>query len=387
MKWIIALILIVIVGAIMGPIASGHAGYVLVQFAGFAIETTVVGLFVLAIITAVVLSLVVSLIRKVLNRTRQGKNWFSSRSKRKAQHTVQEGIRKLLDEQPGKATEYFTKAYKKSPDSTVAALAALAACLNKDVGKATFWQSEAGGFYAQSDTLLQLLAIEQTVKRDPAKADQMMQELLDNAAPSDKALKLAYQVFKASGNWSQLKTLLPDLRQVDDLRPAEFGRLEYQIYLERFVSEGRRASEILHNEWRGLTTKERTDSTVRLSYAAALTHLGDHEIAAKVVLKGLQRGDLEPASVNSLHLFNAKSDKLVAFVQNQLKQNPEHRDYLYALAHIAMDNKDFSLAQRALMKLTEVEPSNEAYRLLGDAYHALGDSQLAANAYKEALAH
>jgi HemY protein len=106
-----------------------------------------------------------------------------------------------------------------------------------------------------------------------------------------------------------------------------------------------------------------------------------------VILKGLKRGDLEPAAVNSLHLFNAKSEKLLEFVQAQLKQNPESRDYLYALAQIAMDNQDFSLAQRALKKLAEIEPGSHVYRLLGDAYHALGDSQLAANAYKEALAH
>jgi len=220
-----------------------------------------------------------------------------------------------------------------------------------------------------------------------AEADRKIQSLLKTKPHTANVLKLAYRVFSASGNWQQLKDLLPELRQVTDLAPAEFERLEYQVYFERFVAEGRKSNEMLYNEWRSLPSKQRADATVRLSYAAALKHLGDHEISARVILKGLKRGELEPAAVNSLHLFNAKSEKLLEFVQAQLKQNPESRDYLYALAQIAMDNQDFSLAQRALKKLAEIEPSSHVYRLLGDAYHALGDSQLAANAYKEALAH
>jgi|TARA_R100001440_G_scaffold75732_1_gene103789 HemY protein len=387
MKWIIALVVIIILGAIIGPMASGNAGYVLVQFAGVAIETTVVGLFVVTVVAVAVLAVVWSLLRRLLSKTRQGRKWLANRSERKAQTMYQQGIRELLNDEPNKAAESFAKAYKKAPDNNLAALTAATACLDKDAGKATYWQEEAGSFYENSDTLLQLVVIEQQVKVNPAEADRKIQSLLKTKPHTANVLKLAYRVFSASGNWQQLKDLLPELRQVTDLAPAEFERLEYQVYFERFVAEGRKSNEMLYNEWRSLPSKQRADATVRLSYAAALKHLGDHEISARVILKGLKRGDLEPAAVNSLHLFNAKSEKLLEFVQAQLKQNPESRDYLYALAQIAMDNQDFSLAQRALKKLAEIEPSSHVYRLLGDAYHALGDSQLAANAYKEALAH
>ena len=387
MKWIIALVVIIILGAIIGPMASGNAGYVLVQFAGVAIETTVVGLFVVTVVAVAVLAVVWSLLRRLLSKTRQGRKWLANRSERKAQTMYQQGIRELLNDEPNKAAESFAKAYKKAPDNNLAALTAATACLDKDAGKATYWQEEAGSFYENSDTLLQLVVIEQQVKVNPAEADRKIQSLLKTKPHTANVLKLAYRVFSASGNWQQLKDLLPELRQVTDLAPAEFERLEYQVYFERFVAEGRKSNEMLYNEWRSLPSKQRADATVRLSYAAALKHLGDHEISARVILKGLKRGDLEPAAVNSLHLFNAKSEKLLEFVQAQLKQNPESRDYLYALAQIAMDNQDFSLAQRALKKLAEIEPGSHVYRLLGDAYHALGDSQLAANAYKEALAH
>ncbi|WP_286844537.1 heme biosynthesis HemY N-terminal domain-containing protein, partial [Idiomarina sp. UBA4206] len=326
MKWIIALVVIIILGAIIGPMASGNAGYVLVQFAGVAIETTVVGLFVVTVVAVAVLAVVWSLLRRLLSKTRQGRKWLANRSERKAQTMYQQGIRELLNDEPNKAAESFAKAYKKAPDNNLAALTAATACLDKDAGKATYWQEEAGSFYENSDTLLQLVVIEQQVRVNPAEADRKIQSLLKTKPHTANVLKLAYRVFSASGNWQQLKDLLPELRQVTDLAPAEFERLEYQVYFERFVAEGRKSNEMLYNEWRSLPSKQRADATVRLSYAAALKHLGDHEISARVILKGLKRGDLEPAAVNSLHLFNAKSEKLLEFVQAQLKQNPESRD-------------------------------------------------------------
>ncbi len=96
MKWIIALVVIIILGAIIGPMASGNAGYVLVQFAGVAIETTVVGLFVVTVVAVAVLAVVWSLLRRLLSKTRQGRRWLANRSERKAQTMYQQGIRELL---------------------------------------------------------------------------------------------------------------------------------------------------------------------------------------------------------------------------------------------------------------------------------------------------
>ena len=53
---------------------------------------------------------------------------------------------------------------------------------------------------------------------------------------------------------------------------------------------------------------------------------------------------------------------------------------------LAYDSKDYSLAQRALKKLVDKDATASDYQLLGDIYQSLGDSQLAANAYKKALA-
>lgn len=386
MKWLIALVVLLIVGAILGPTASGNAGYVLIQFAGWSIEATVVGLGVALVAIALITTVVVSILRRVFNKTQKGAAWFSNRSDRKAKQLYNDGIRSLLDDSPEDASLKFSAAYKKRGTQETAAMAALAACLAKDVGKAQYWHDEAGNFVKDADTLLNILKVSQQVSDDPHNADKAVQDLLNKHPDSAHVAFLAKTAFKASGNYKALKDLLPKLKQHSELSPADFERLEYDVYFDYFVSVGRNGNDALKDAWQGLPSKQRSDATIRLAYAAALKHLGEQELSAKVILKGLKREDIHPAGVNALKLFNGKHGKLVEFVQEKLKQNPDDKDYLYAFALIAIDNQDYSLAQRALKKLVDIQPNDKAYRLLGDAYYALGDSQLAANAYKQALA-
>lgn len=386
MRWLIALVVLLIVGAILGPTASGNAGYVLIQFAGWSIEATVVGLIVAIITIAVVATVVLSVLRRLFNKTQKGAAWFSKRSDRKAKQLYEEGLRLLLDDSAEDATLKLSSSYKKRALPETAAVAALASCISKDLGKAQYWHEEAARFIKGSETLLDTLKVSQQITEDPATAGKAAQKLLGKHPDSAHVVFVAKNAFKASGNYKALKDLLPKLKQHSDLSPAEFERLEYDVYFDYFVSNGRNGNDALKHIWQELPGKQRYDATIRLAYASALRHLGESELSAKVILKGLRKDSLHPGSVNALTLFNGKFEKLVEFVQEKLKNNPDDKDYLYAFALIAIDNQDYSLAQRALKKLVDIQPSARAYRLLGDAYYALGDSQLAANTYKQALA-
>ena len=69
-----------------------------------------------------------------------------------------------------------------------------------------------------------------------------------------------------------------------------------------------------------------------------------------------------------------------------LEAQTNDSQYIRALAVLALGNKDYSLAQRALKKLSDLNACNkDDYIRMGDAYAALGDNRLAANAYKQAL--
>lgn len=188
------------------------------------------------------------------------------------------------------------------------------------------------------------------------------------------------------GDWQFLGEKIDHFEALESHANKPKGDLKLRVYQQLFIAEGRKGKDRLHDYWRSLSRSERADERIRLAYAKALQHLGDNESCAKVVYKGLKRGQLAIEQVVNNKALCASYTKLLEFVQDALKRNPDHSGYIRALALLAVDSKDYSLAQRALRKLIDSQATAEDYKLLGDVYNALGDSQLAANAYQKALA-
>ena len=386
MKWLIIVFLLLVVGAILGPISSGNAGYVLVQFAGWSVETSVIALCIMAVVLFVVISLVLTLINAFFSRTKKGSQWFGKRRNAKAQRLLHEAELRLLQQDYLPALQAFEKAYKANTDASTAAFAAYAAQQCGELGKSEFWRSQAGKAFEKADGVIQLKYIDSIKAKDPDAAARRLEQLLAEQPHYPQPWILAIEVYGANHQWKRLIELLPDIERYSGKSASTLEALKKDIYFNRFVDEGRKGSDALYTFWRSLDKNHRAQNWVRLSYARALKHMNQKEACAKVLYKGLKRGDLTIAEVNDADLLCADYSKLIEFVQETLKRNPNHSDYIRALAQLAYDNKDYSLAQRALKKLVDSEASRADYKLLGDVYNSLGDGQLAANAYKKALA-
>lgn len=386
MKWLIIVFALLVAGAILGPISSGNAGYVLVQFAGWSLETSVIALAIIMIVVAVAISLIYALFRAIASKTKKGGQWFSKRREGKAERLLEQGQLALLQQDYLAALQAFEQAHKQQPSTLFAALASYAAQQCGELGKSEFWRAQAGKAYEEADRVIQIKYIESIKNKEPDVAVKRLDALLAAGLADAATLRLAAELYKATGQWQALLELLPKLQQAGLYSADEFEELKSRVYQKRFIEEGKKGDNGLYDYWRALDKSYRSDATVRLSYAAALTHFNKKEACAKVIYKGLKRGELSIEQVNRSHVLTASYPKLVEYIQDALKRNPQHTGYIRALAQLAYDSKDYSLAQRALKKLVDSEARTEDYKLLGDIYNALGDTQLAANAYKKALA-
>lgn len=386
MKWLILVFALLVAGAILGPISSGNAGYVLVQFAGWSIETSVIALFILTVIAVVVISLCVGLVKAIMRRGRAGGQWFGKRRSASASRELERAQVGLLNHDYLKALQAFEKAYKYTKEPGTAALAAYAAQQCNELGKSEFWRSQAGKVFEQADTVIKIKYIESIKSQQPNLALTKLDELIKQNPDSALPWQLVIELYSANNQWQRLIELLPAIASKIDGDAPQISALEYQVYYQQFVSEGKKTGEALYNFWRSLTKSQRATTQVRLAYARALKDLNKKEVCGKVIYKGLKRGELTINEVNDKHVLCASYPKLVEYVQEALKRNAQHKGYIRALAALAYDSKDYSLAQRALKKLTESETTGSDYKMLGDVYHALGNTQLAANAYKKALA-
>lgn len=382
MKWLIVVLVILIAGAILGPISSGNAGYVLVQFAGWSMETSVIALILITLVTVLLISVVVALIKSLVGRGKAGGQWFSKRRDLKAAEWLQQGQVALLEQDYQAALKAFEAAYKKQASAVIAAMASYAAQRTGEAGKSEFWRSEAGERFEQADRVLQLQHIRSLATRDANAASQELGAWLKQHPHDEEGWQLAIRLAPEANAW---QFLADNLTYVDKYADnAE--QFKQTIYFQLFLLRGRQGNDTLYDYWRSLNRSQRGEAFIRLAYARALKHLGQREACAKVVYKGLKRGELGIEEATDANVLCAADEKLLAFVQETLKRNPEHNGFIRALAILAIDSKDYSLAQRALKKLVEKQPNPRDYKYLGDVYNALGDSQLAANAYQKALA-
>ncbi|HAD47817.1 MAG: hypothetical protein CMF19_01130 [Idiomarinaceae bacterium] len=386
MKWLIVVFILLVAGAILGPVSSGNAGYVLLQFAGWSVETSVIALFIITVTTVVVVSLVVSLIRFVLRRGKSGGRWFGKRRNAKASRAFKEGQLALLDLNYLTALQCFEKAYKRNKEPAFAALASYSAQQQGELGKAEFWRSQAGKEFEQADQALTLKYIDSIKTSHPTKALSLLEAVLNQKPSSAYPWLLAIDLFKANELWQRLIDVLPALKSNTELSETAINEIKFEAFRRQFLVERKVSADALYNYWRALDKSSRADSTIRLAYAAALKQVGDKQACAKVIYKGLKRGDVSVEEATNSDVLCANYPKLVEFVQEALKRNAQHSGYIRALAMLAYDSKDYSLAQRALKKLVDKDATASDYQLLGDIYQSLGDSQLAANAYKKALA-
>jgi len=144
MKWWVYVLVVLIAGAILGPISAGNAGYLLINFAGYTIESTVIGLVVFLVIAILAFSIVIAAIRALLGKTRAGSQWFSRRKAKKLKQRERRAILAMLKHDYTSALVDFELLYKQQRSENLAALLAFTADRAGEPGKAKYWLDTAG---------------------------------------------------------------------------------------------------------------------------------------------------------------------------------------------------------------------------------------------------
>ncbi|EKE80598.1 heme biosynthesis HemY N-terminal domain-containing protein [Idiomarina xiamenensis] len=380
-------VLIIIAGLVIGPLWAGNTGYVLIEMAGWQIETSVVGAAIVVAVAIVLIWLLDWLISKLVRRGRMGSRWLRQRRQRKAQTAYQDGLTALLENDYDTAQQRFAQAYKVKARSEFAALAGFAAQHQGDSEAARRWRDKLSNFQRPNEYSLRVSEISQLSKSQPEAARQQLLALLSESPKHRGALALAPQVLSETEAWHDLYELLPAIEREKALPEDQLQPLRYQVLLQLFLNKGRQGNATLASFWHQLDKRERRDAGVRLAYAQALHHLGEDVIAAKVIYRGLKRGDMSLYQVLKADLLVVSNDDIVNYVQEGLRKTPDDGVYLQALGQMALQSGDYSLAQRALKSAAEKSPSARVYRQLGQAYEALGDPQLALSAYQKAMSY
>lgn len=197
--------------------------------------------------------------------------------------------------------------------------------------------------------------------------------LLDTAYMKSEEWTLAWK------NLSDLRNQLSEESYQEKRKLYARGMLQDTSALESF--------EQLQNAWKSLPSDIRSDKAMLLQYANSLVENGHAEQAEKALAAELkQHNDLELLQAYS-QLRGIDFAKALKTLESLQAQFPDNAVYLYCLALLAYRSEDFEKAGQYAESSLKLQPSAEAFALLGRILEARKQPEAALIAYRQGVSN
>lgn len=284
------IMLVIAAGAMLiGPIASGHKGYVLISMAQWTIEMSVVSLVISLLVLFFSFLALEWLIRKVLRISNNSAVWLSSRKQRKALQLTSDGMLALAAQDWRNAEKLLSKSARNSHTPELNYLVAAEAAKQQGKSKQTeAYVAQIGD--AASNTLAIALTKAQLADDDTSRraAKEELEQWHKKQPKQATLLTQLARLYLELKLWSDWLELLPSLRKYTQLPPEELDAQELNCYQHLFVQLGQQSSEDLELFWQKQDKAHKRNPELVASYCLALQQQG-REPEAQALLEQMLR--------------------------------------------------------------------------------------------------
>jgi HemY protein len=381
MRFGVAAVLAILLGAFLAHFLLADRGYVLINFRGYVIEMSVPGLVILLVLSYL-------FVRALVGVAEAPRRWRAARSQRQLERRDSDltaGLTQLIEGNWARSERLLTQGLKHA-DAPLAnyLLAAHAAQLQGAVDRRDQWLTLAQGLSADGATSALLTRAElQLTAGDAAAAVETLQALERDKPDQPAAAALLARAYRALGDRSQLMTLLPRLVRapMPAAERAELAKLAVQGELARPGLTSERLDEI----WAAVPNELKPSPALLAERVRALDRLerGDEaERELKAALKREWHGEL----VQSYgEVRGADPAKQLKQAETWLKTYPDDAALLLAAARLSMANELWGKARSYLESSLSLAPTADAYALYGRLLTQLGEDDGALSAFRSGL--
>ncbi len=210
-----------------------------------------------------------------------------------------------------------------------------------------------------------------------------LRRLEEDSKDHAQALALMGRLYYRLKDWKSLADLLPRLNKNAQLRPGDLDKWTARVHREALDSAA--DAEVLDHAWKGIPKKLRGDIDLIESYFEGLMRAGLHDRAEKELSAAL-KSNWRPELVRLFGLVEATdTTKQLKKAENWLKNRGEDPDLLLAAARLCVRNELWGKARSYLETVISLRPTPEAYREYGALLTQMGESDAAADAYRDGL--
>jgi HemY protein len=197
------------------------------------------------------------------------------------------------------------------------------------------------------------------------------------------ALALLGRLYFRLGDWDNLAAILPRLKKHGRVTQEKIDAWTNRVHREMLV--GAADGDAVATAWKQVPKSLRNDIEVLDAYFSALIRTGQHETAEKAIVAALKSEWRGPI----VRLFGlvegANASKQLKRAELWLSDHDDDPDLLLSAARLCLRNELWGKARSYLESVIALRPTPEAYQEYGRLLNKLGESDAAAEAFREGL--
>ena len=373
---LVAVIGAIVVGGLVGTLISYDAGYVMLHYGDWVIETSlwvlVLGLVLVYFFIRAILWLFRSLIRSQVGLLR----WRSGRKARTARQQTVRGLLLMAEGRWEEAKKVFLQGVGHVETPLINYLNAARAA--HELGHA----DERDGYLKRAHEttpgakFAALLTQAEFHVKDQ-RFEQALATLLNlrKSAPKHKSVLAMLAIcYEALGDWSSLHEHLKLLASQKVVSEEELKRLSRLVWRAK-LSEERTVREL----WRKMPKSVKADVSLMGLWADSLVTAGEPDLAEQVLRLALEHHWHEDLVRRYGLVQGTDSNQQLVTARGWLKNRPSDVTLQVALGRLSLCAEQFPEAREYFEAALRLEPSSEIYAELGRLCIALGDERRGAD--------
>ena len=381
MKFGIIVVAVLFASAFAAHFLLSDPGYVVINFRGYVVEMSVP---VLVLLTAALFA-TIWLVRKIIVAPRRiGEAAGRYRSARSGQKMTR-GMIAVAEGNFARGERMLARAASTSDSPLFNYLqAARAAHLQGTDERRDEWLRLAYQEVPEAANAVLLTQAEFQLDRGQhEQALATLRRLDENSKGHGHALGLMGRLYYRLEDWKALGELLPRIKKHAQIKPDTFAKWTVRVHREALSSAA--DADVLAESWKAVPKAHKKDISLLEAWYEGLMRTGQHERAEKelaAAIKSEWRGPL-------VRLFGivegADASKQLKRAEGWLADHSEDPDLLLTAARLCLRNELWGKARSYLETVISIRPTPEAYQEYGALLNQMGETDAAADAFRDGL--
>jgi len=389
MKWKIALLIALVIGAVGGSWLKNLPGFVIIAYEKTSYEMRLWVAVALILILLTVLLMLGIFFRSIISGASRVKGWQGGRHWRKSRKQTIKGMLAFVEGRWNQSEKTMISAAKNSDTKLINYLIAAQAAQHQNA------QDRRDSYLrlahkAEPEAKVAVGLTQAQLQIDNGQFEQALATLnhLKVKHPNHPyLLKLIYTTYQKLQDNKAIIGLMPALKKQNVFEAKDINNIELDCVHGILCCEAKKGElESLKDAWLSLPSASRKTKENILYYSELLIDFEQMDEAERLI-KSLLKKHPDTEVINLYgKVKSSTGGKQFSFLENWLNNNSQPPNSIYlALGKIAFDLELWGKARFYLERSLRVEPTAESYFIMARTLQQLEDDEHAAECYRQGL--